>query len=100
MMVKVGLALPAVGKTEALATARLGMAWQRRSGPTTEVEGLVPIRVEPEGWAQASARSLIGRSVSRAPSVQVSGQRLSKPERCQYSARCLIVDWKVRSSAG
>ncbi len=42
MIVKVGLALPALGNTEALAIATFGTAWQWRSGPTTDSFGSVP----------------------------------------------------------
>jgi hypothetical protein len=50
-MVKVGFALPELGKTDALATLRLGIAWQTRSGLTTEFAGSVPILELPDGWA-------------------------------------------------
>src|SRR5690606_18653969 len=79
MIVKVGLALPALGKTEALATATFGTSWQCRSGPTTEVEGSNPIRVVPEGCAHASAMLVMWAGSSFTGLTHFGGQIWLKP---------------------
>src|ERR1700677_1071805 len=78
IMVNVGLALPEDGKTEALAILRFSIRCTLKWASTTEFEGLVPIRVEPAGWARSIVKFTIPASELRTSGFHSRSQTLAR----------------------